>query len=146
MALQREAVLLGEFILEPFDLVVLELDDLPAIQADQVIVVLVFKGDFVPAHAVAKVALVGDSALLEELQGSVDRGVANLAVTLANQREKVLDAQMPRRTKKHIRHRATLSGRAQSVFVHVSREFGLQRLNRRVVQLARRGHRFGTPK
>ena len=44
---EREPMLVGDFALKALDFVVLELDDLFAFEADEVVVVLVFPGDLV---------------------------------------------------------------------------------------------------
>ena len=61
VSLDGEAILGGDFFLQPFNLAVFELDDLAAVLADQVIVVLLL-GALVPRLAIAEVALGRDPA------------------------------------------------------------------------------------
>src|SRR6187200_642901 len=59
----------GDLLLQALDLVVLELEDQPALHADQVIVVI--SDDLVPGLAVAELALDGDAAVDEQLERAV---------------------------------------------------------------------------
>ena len=76
--LQFEAMLLRELLLQGFDFVVLEFNDAAAVQADQMIVMLVLVGDFITRDPVTKMSFVGQAALLEQLERAVHRGVPDL--------------------------------------------------------------------
>src|SRR3954462_9851748 len=90
MAQHREAAEpLGDAILQALDLVVLELEDEAALHADQVIVVVA--DDLVACLAIAELALDGEAAIDEQLEGPVDRGIADLGLALANLEEELVD-------------------------------------------------------
>src|SRR5690606_10816115 len=69
-----EAVGARDAVLERLDAVVLELDDLPAGGADEVIVVIAPHRGLVARLAIAEVARVGEAAVVQQLHGPVDRG------------------------------------------------------------------------
>jgi len=82
VAEELEVVAGGDGFLELFDLRLLELDDLRARGADEVVVVRGLVRELVAREAVTELALEGDAALREQLQGPVDRRVADLRVLL----------------------------------------------------------------
>ena len=66
------AVSLDDFLLERFDARLLKLDDLPALDAHQVIVMGFGKCDFVVRRSISKIVLFDHAGLMEEGEGSVD--------------------------------------------------------------------------
>ena len=91
MTPQLEALALRDPILERLDLIVLELLDAPAFEADQVIVMLIVMGHLVARDAVPEMPLDGQAAFLEQLQRSIDRGVADLGIDRADLGQELLD-------------------------------------------------------
>src|SRR5690606_30947210 len=113
------AELVGEDLLQPLDAVVVKLDDLAAVVADQMIVVIVgaLVRELVAGLSVAEVALGGDAALREELEGAVDGGVADLRLLLTHAGEELLDRDVLWRLagalEERLRDDAALVGRAE---------------------------------
>jgi hypothetical protein len=83
MALDAEAVLVGNRLLQRLDLRVFELDDRTAVSADQMVVMLFTGAGLVAGLAIAEVTGLGDAALGEQLEGAMDRGVTNPRVLSA---------------------------------------------------------------
>ena len=84
--------------------VVLELDDRVAVETDEVIVVLVLVRDLVPRDAVTEVPLVREPTLLEELERSVDGGVADFRILASHLEEKVFDGEMSAAAEEDVGH------------------------------------------
>src|SRR5690348_6549118 len=90
MAQDREAAeAFGDPILEALDVVVLELEDETAFDADEMVVVIT--DDLEARLAVAELPLDGEAAVDEELERSVDRRVAHARVALADFGEELVD-------------------------------------------------------
>ena len=70
---QLVAVALDDLILQHLDARFLELDDLAALYAHEVVVVRLGEGHFVVRRSVAKVVFLHDAGLVEECEGPVDR-------------------------------------------------------------------------
>jgi len=68
-----ESILSCNLVLERLDALILKLEDLPASDADQVIVVIHIIDELVAGVAVPKLPLFDQSALTEKIQGPVDR-------------------------------------------------------------------------
>ena len=81
VSLNDEAVLGRHFLLQSFDLAVLEFHDFPATGADEVIVVP-FVRDVVILRLGAEVAGLGQARFAEEIQGPVDGCQAEVRVLL----------------------------------------------------------------
>lgn len=81
VAEERKFVPRGDPFLLGLDLVVLEFDDFAALQADQVVMVMV-SDVFEPGLPPAKLALVRKPSLGQELERPVDGGIADLVVQL----------------------------------------------------------------
>src|SRR5664280_3291389 len=77
VSLDQEAVTAGHIGLELFNGLVLELDNGPAAGADQVVVVLPLGNVLVARLAVAELDFAGNPRFGEELQGAVDRRIAD---------------------------------------------------------------------
>jgi len=80
VSLDDEAVRGGDFVLELLDGLVLELGDGAAAGADQMIMVLPFVYVLIPGLAVAELDLPCNPRFGKQLQGPVDRGVADARV------------------------------------------------------------------
>src|SRR5690606_12404277 len=119
VAPQLEAVPEREVFLQLLDLLVLELDDVAALEADEVVVVLVLERHLIARDPVAEVPLVGETTLLEELQRPIDGGVTHLGILSAHLEEEVLDREVPLALEEQVRHQATLGRRAEALAVHV---------------------------
>ena len=62
-----------DLVLEGFHARLLKLDDLPALDAHEVVVMGLRKGHFVVRRAVAEVVLFNDAGMVEEREGPLDR-------------------------------------------------------------------------
>ena len=80
----------GDLLLEALDLIVFELEDQAALDADEVIVMMLV-GDLPARLTIAELTGGGDATIGEELEGTVDRGVADVAGLLANAGEEIVD-------------------------------------------------------
>jgi hypothetical protein len=119
VALQLEAVLRGHFFLQVLDARLLELGDLAALHANQVVVVVRVVGQLVAREAVAEAALEGHAALGEQLQGAVHGGVAHPSVLAAHLREQLFDAHVVGGLEERLDDELSLVGRAQALLRHV---------------------------
>lgn len=81
MSLNDKAILGCDFLLEPFDFTILELDNSAATCADQM-VVMTFVRDVVVLRLGAEVARLGDAGFAEQVQGAIDRGKAKMRIFL----------------------------------------------------------------
>jgi hypothetical protein len=79
-----EAVALGDLFLQGFKGLILKLKDLPALEADQVVVMRSFVSAFIPCFTIRKLALRGQTQAGQELEGPVDGGVPDLGVGLGD--------------------------------------------------------------
>ena len=75
MLLRLEAILGGHRILQGFEFGGIEFDNLVALGADHVVVMLVFVIVFVVRDAVAEAHLARESGVGQKLQGAIDGGV-----------------------------------------------------------------------
>jgi len=90
-----EAAFPADHALKRLHEVILELDDLSAADANQVMVVMdLFFGELVPAPAVAEIHLLKDPKLGKEVQGAIHRRKADLGVALADDIIDVIGAQV----------------------------------------------------
>lgn len=83
MAFNGKPVLPGDFFLKSFNARVLEFDDSPAGDADQVVMVFIQVTGFVTRLAIPKMTLLGDTALGKQLQGPVHGRITELGVFTA---------------------------------------------------------------
>ena len=81
VGLDHKAVFCRDFLLQPLDFAVLELDDHAAAGADEM-VVMAFMGDVVVLRLGAEVAGLGDSGFAKEVQRAIDRREAKMGVFL----------------------------------------------------------------
>src|SRR5216684_2339933 len=90
-----EAVVAGDHVLQLLDALVLELDDLVAAGADQVVVVMPADGGLVARLPVVEVARAGQARVGEDLHGPVDRGRADVLVARLHLAEQLVHAEVP---------------------------------------------------
>src|SRR4051812_4101199 len=89
-----EAVFAGDAILELLDALVLELDDVAAGGADQVIVVVPIEGGLVARLAAFEVPGGGEARVREDLHGPVDGGGADAGVALLGLVDQLVDREV----------------------------------------------------
>jgi hypothetical protein len=87
--LGREPVRLGKFVLEPFDTVVLHLDESAALKTDQMIVMIPADLRFVSRLGPSDLDLFGDAAFAHQLKVAVNGGEADLGITLFEKRMEI---------------------------------------------------------
>lgn len=75
MSFDGKTVLPGDFILQLFDARVFEFDNLPAVDADQVIMMLIQITGLITCLAITEMTLLGDTAFSKQFQGSVNGGI-----------------------------------------------------------------------
>ena len=80
MPQQQEAVLLGQLLLQLFDAGIVDLHDLAAGLADDMVVMTVGSGHFVAGDAVAEVDLCRHTGITQEFERPVDGGLADARV------------------------------------------------------------------
>ncbi len=119
---QFVAIAGGDFFLQRLDTRLFELDDVLALDTNEVIVMREIVCEFVAREPVAKTALERDTAFCEEFERSVNSGVANTRIGGAHHREQLFDAEMVGGREECLHDQATLVGRAQTLLDHVLRE------------------------
>ena len=93
---QLEAVFLGNFFLQIFDVVVDEFNNAAALRADQMIVVIMPGiGQFVARLPVLKIVRRRQTAFGQEFHGAVNRGLADFGVHHAGPLQQLFDLEMP---------------------------------------------------
>ena len=120
--LEQEAVSVCDVVLQRLDARLLELDDLPAVDADEVIVVRGIVSKFVSREPVAKVALVGHSAFREQFERAVNGGVPHARILSAHLSEQLFDAHVVVHREERLDDDVALIGRTQTALAHISRE------------------------
>jgi hypothetical protein len=127
MAFNGKTVLTGDFFLELFNALVFELDNLPAGNADQVVMMLVQAAGLISCLAITEMALFGDTALGKKFQGSVHGGITDTGVLLAQAQVKLLGGEMGTHTEELIEDGFPLAGPFQALGEHEFSElvFGL---------------------
>lgn len=101
-------MLRGDRGLPIFDDLILKLKDTAAIQANQVVVVLVVERRFVPRLIVLKVAFMGDPRLGKEFQGAVNRGRAHAGRLGLHQPQQLFDGNVATGREKGIENHISL--------------------------------------
>src|SRR5579875_61031 len=104
---QRYAQLAGDHLLNLFQALVCEFDDAAAVFADEM-VMMALVDDFIAPLAVIKMALGYQFAFLEQLQGAVDGGVAEMGIDLLDLGIKLLGADVAAQFEEHTRDIVTL--------------------------------------
>jgi hypothetical protein len=89
-----EAMVRGNLSLELFDAPILEFDDSAAVEADQVIMVLILIAGFIARLAVTEMTLLGNAALGKQFQGTMHGGITDPRVFLAQTEIEVLGGEV----------------------------------------------------
>ena len=105
----------GDGVLKGFEGFVFKFDDLAAIEADQVIMVVPFEGGFVAGFTVSKFSWRRQPQSSQEFQGPVDRGITNLGIDFCHLGVDLGEVPMPRRLKKDVEDLLPLPRRLQSL-------------------------------
>src|SRR5688572_26317568 len=133
----RDAFLLA------LDRFIVELEDVPALDTDQVIVVLEVTGGLVHRLALAEAALGREPTLGQELQRAVDGRVAQARILLAREREQALDAEVARALEELRGDDVALLGRLEPLLREIGAELHHQTVDVRRVTLGALEHRKG---
>lgn len=117
--IQIKAVITGDFFLEFFNGFAFKFENGSALNADQVIVVLPVEVAFVAKRPVSEIMFLGNLAFLQEFQGSVYGGIADLGVVAANAMEEFFGIDMPFAAKKMAENIHALGGQFQIVLAKI---------------------------
>jgi len=79
-----KSVTLGNALLKDFNVLVLEFNNLSTPEADQVVMMILSRTRFVSCLSVRKFSLDGEARAGEELQRSINRGIANFRIDLGD--------------------------------------------------------------
>ncbi len=107
-------ITVGDAFLKRFERFVLELDDFPATQTDQVIVMSFSRDGLIPRLTVGEFTFLREPQTGEKLKGSIDRGVANLGIDPGDKRIDLGEILVARRTEKDVEDLFPLPGRLQA--------------------------------
>jgi hypothetical protein len=118
-----EVIALRDVLLRRLDHLAFELDDLPAANADQVVVMIV--RDLVAGDAAFEVPLVGEPCLAKELHRPVDGRVADARVRLADPLEEFLARHVADRLEKDLEDRLPLPGLLEALRLEVAVQGGV---------------------
>src|SRR6185437_15432592 len=111
---QPEAQPFGDSLLQRFELIVGELDDLAGLDVDQV-VVMVFRHRFIARPAVAEFVALENPGLFEQADGAIHRCDRNVGVNGRGARVQGLDVRMIFAITEHPRDGLALLGDAKSL-------------------------------
>src|SRR5262245_4326883 len=115
VAAHHEAEEAGDALLQLLELLAVELDDLAAALADDVVVVLLLRlGGLVARLAVVEMPLVRQATLLQQLERPVDGGVADARVHLLDGGVQLLDREVLSGPEEHLRDVVALRGRFEA--------------------------------
>ena len=137
VAQDGEPETIRNFFLRPLDHGRFEFEDLPAANANQVIVVLVF--DLVTGYTVVEVTLLGETRIHKELERPVDGGVADMGIAQANSLVEILAGDMPAGFEKSVEDRLPLFRMLEVVRLEESRKRLLLKLVSHRFQFSRLG-------
>ena len=101
-----KVVPLGDFFLGFFDHLALELNDLSALRADEVVVVVMF--DLVPHHAILEVTTLREPGFHQQFHRSIHGGVTDGWVTLVHRLKDFLAGGVALRGQKRLEDRVSL--------------------------------------
>lgn len=116
---EAKIVALCDALLQLLDQGFLELGDLPAVLADQVIVVRTFVGELVPCQAVAEMELVGDAALAQHAHCSVDGRVADSPIDGSDELKQLFDREVIGCLEERRDNQLPLLGRPEAFLDHI---------------------------
>ena len=114
---QVEVVALRDVLLSTLDHRALELDDLSATHAHQMVVVLLL--DLVAGRAVVEVAFAGETGITEDLHGPIDGRVSDVGIELANLPEQFLAGDVTSGFEEHLQNRLALPGALEEWLVGI---------------------------
>jgi hypothetical protein len=100
----------GDFVLQLFDLGIFEFDDQTATAADQVVVMLLAEHQFETALPVTEIPFGGNAAFGEQLEGPMDRGIADVRIFTAHLQVELFSGQMRGLLKKFLQDDHPLVG------------------------------------
>ncbi len=106
-----ETVALGNAILKCFEGIILEFNNLPTLEADQVIMVALSLSGFILGLSIRKFSLGGQAKTGEKLQRSIDRRIAYLGMDLRHLGIDLSKVLMARGIEKDIKNLFPLLGR-----------------------------------
>ena len=115
MPLDGKTVLPGDFLLKLFYARVLEFDDLPTADADQVIVMFIQVTGFIARLAIAEMTLLSDAALSKQLQGPVNGGITDPGIFPAQAQVKLFSGEVRADTQELLENNFSLAGRFQAL-------------------------------
>lgn len=92
----REAVACCDFFLDPLNGGLFEFCDVAALNADQMIVMLIFIRDLVACHTIVEATFVCDPAFSQKLEGAVHRCVPDAVIDCSNLCEEIFNGDMSR--------------------------------------------------
>jgi hypothetical protein len=116
MVQDLEAVTLGDPFLQRFEGVILELNNLSAFKADQMIMMGFRRNRFIPGLSVIELPLGGQAEAGEKLQGPVYRGIPDLRVFLRDLGMNLREVTVSGGVEKHPENLFPLPGRFQPFF------------------------------
>jgi hypothetical protein len=109
-----EMILLGHFLLKPFNLVFFKFDNLAAFETNQVVVMA--GGLLKTGVSVAKLPLMGQPRLLEKLQSPVDGHITDLGIHFFDLVQQLLDGQMAARPGENLQDDVSFLGLPNPLF------------------------------
>jgi len=89
-----EMIFVRDLFLQTLDLLLFEFDDLPAFETNQMVMMMA-GGFFETRMAVAELPLVGETQLLEELEGAVNGDITDLRIDFLHPLQEFFDREMP---------------------------------------------------
>lgn len=138
MAYNVEAEASRDALLLLLDRFVVELEDVPALEADQMVVVLVVAGRLVGCLSFAEATLGGKSTLGQQLEGPVDGGVPDAGVVLPSEAQQFFDTHVTARPEKPLGDDVALTRGLEALF----RQEGVKLVHQRVYVLLYGRRRF----
>jgi hypothetical protein len=115
MMKDREPAFARDLFLQHLDVLVFEFDDFSAAGADQMIVVVHVIDEFIAGVAAAKLMLLREAALAEEVECSIDGGKADGPVDLLDLLVEFLGGDVPLGLQKHLEDHISLLGNLEVV-------------------------------
>src|SRR5947207_2156038 len=119
---QLKLVSCSHRILNRLQLGRVELNDLPALRADHVIVMLMFIVVFVVRAPISKTYFASQSRFGQETKRAIDRSLTNGRILLAYQTVEVFAGNMPFRLQKNVKNDVTLGGSLQTLLLNMFEE------------------------
>lgn len=113
MGIDGKLVILCDLFLQPLDIAVLELYDLAALRAYEVVMMLVLMDDLEAGAPLAEFLLLGDPALAQQAQCPVYRGESYGGITPHNFVVQLLRADVPADLQKCLEDQLPLAGMLQ---------------------------------